>query len=325
MPATHAPYTNANLEFWEIHDLLTEGHAALGRFHGWSFCRFENWRYRLHPHRLAEDPAYLAKLAEVWRDGSGRVVAVAISESGGDDIHVLARLGCRWIEPEVYGWIGETWAAGHPRIETMVEFDDAERKALLASLGYRYDGDDGYTRRYDLDRVRLDDALPEGWAVQDILADRDRAGRAAAIGAGFHADFVLSDRYLARWESARGAPGYRPELELSVVNREGVHGAGCIGWVDLRNRVGEVEPVATHPAYRRRGLATAMIRECFRRMRELGLRAAFIGSGPEPNPSNRLYESLGPADKRVDERWVRELADGPHAAAKSLDAAMAAP
>ncbi|MCP4756504.1 MAG: GNAT family N-acetyltransferase [Proteobacteria bacterium] len=33
--------------------------------------------------------------------------------------------------------------------------------------------------------------------------------------------------------------------------------------MDEKNRVGEVEPMATHPSFQRRGFATAMITECF--------------------------------------------------------------
>ncbi len=100
MPFTHAPYTDSNLEFWEIHDLLTEAYAALGHFLGWSFCRSETWRYRVHAERQAQDPGYLCGLAEVWRDASGKLVALAISENGGDDIHVLTRLN--WCQNETH-------------------------------------------------------------------------------------------------------------------------------------------------------------------------------------------------------------------------------
>ena len=61
---------------------------------------------------------------------------------------------------------------------------------------------------------------------------------------------------------------------------------------DEANRRGIVEPVCTHPAHRRRGLAKALIRERLRRLQHLGVTNVYVDTG-DMVPANRLYESVG--------------------------------
>ena len=176
-------------------------------------------------------------------------------------------------------------------------------------MGFICKGECEYLRHYDLSVLPGQIDLPpdneNGWVVQDVLVDRNLEERARVMGSAFRSNFVLDQDYLLKWDATRQAPGYRPQLELAAVQDGRVFGAVCFGWVDLRNMVGELEPVGTHPGYRRRGLASALITEGFKRMHALGITKVFIASGAEPNPSNRLYESLHPVEKQVFEHWVK--------------------
>jgi ribosomal protein S18 acetylase RimI-like enzyme len=308
MPNSHQPYSDRNFEFWEIHDLLTESYAQTGRVNMWSFCRFENWRYRIHSTQQRRNVRYLTKLARLWRGEKGYLLGLALSEDDMDDIHVIVRPGRKDVEREIYTWINTELAQRNPRVETFTDTEDHERRQLLADMGYRCQGELEYLRHFDLRSPKLpefDNTIETGWRVQDVLVDRNLEERARVIGSAFRANFVLDQDYLLKWDATRQAPGYRPYLELAAVRDQSEYGAVCFGWVDLKNHVGEIEPVGTHPHVRRRGLASAVIHECFNRMRAMGLVTAFIASGAEPNPSNRLYETLQPAQKQVFERWVK--------------------
>jgi ribosomal protein S18 acetylase RimI-like enzyme len=210
-------------------------------------------------------------------------------------------------------------------VETFADTQDDARRQLLDDLGFICKGESEYLRHYDLTAIshpenrdvgissvtplernaHHDEVDQNGWVVQGVLVDRNLEERARVMGCAFRSNFVLDQDYLLKWDAARQAPGYRPYLELAVVQDQKVFAAVCFGWIDLRNMVGELEPVGTHPGYRRRGLASAVITEGFHRMASMGIKRAFIASGAEPNPSNRLYESLHPVQKQVFEHWVK--------------------
>ena len=61
----------------------------------------------------------------------------------------------------------------------------------------------------------------------------------------------------------------------------------CGMWYEPVHRIAYVEPVATDPAYRRMGLASAAILEGIRRCGELGATVACVGA------IRPIYQSIG--------------------------------
>ncbi len=66
----------------------------------------------------------------------------------------------------------------------------------------------------------------------------------------------------------------------------------ALAWLDADNRVGELEPVGTHPDHRRRGLASAVCLLALRRLREEGAARAIVYSWAD-SPAQALYRSIG--------------------------------
>jgi ribosomal protein S18 acetylase RimI-like enzyme len=68
-----------------------------------------------------------------------------------------------------------------------------------------------------------------------------------------------------------------------------------MGWIEENDpQAGYIEPMGTHADYRRRGFATCLAKECFKRLWRKGVKNVSIASHAEPNISNFLYESLNP-------------------------------
>ena len=61
----------------------------------------------------------------------------------------------------------------------------------------------------------------------------------------------------------------------------------CGLWVEPATKVAYVEPVATDPDYRRRGLGKAAVLEAIRRAQQLGATRAIVNSGLE------FYRAIG--------------------------------
>jgi ribosomal protein S18 acetylase RimI-like enzyme len=92
-----------------------------------------------------------------------------------------------------------------------------------------------------------------------------------------------------------------------IVSPDGQQVAASLVWIDPVNESAEIDPLGTHPDYRRRGLARAILRESFRRMQARGLRYAYIAANAANPVSNQLYASLQPVETYDGHSWVKHL------------------
>jgi GNAT superfamily N-acetyltransferase len=129
-----------------------------------------------------------------------------------------------------------------------------------AAHGYGTDpaslGDSGYwTQLNERDLTDVEQpALPDGFRFRTA----DEAGPEAAVQA--HVDAWAPSAYSAEaYEGVRRTAAYRGDLHVLVEAPDGTMAASTIMWLDDVNRTAEFEPVGTHPGYRRRGLARAML------------------------------------------------------------------
>jgi ribosomal protein S18 acetylase RimI-like enzyme len=133
--------------------------------------------------------------------------------------------------------------------------------------------------------------LPAGYRIREVSGDKDAAGWVAVHRSAFPGSRFDAAR---RSQLMRVHP-YRPDLDLVVEAPDGSLAAYCLGWYDQRNRVGEFEPVGTHPEHRRLGLAAAVNTAVLHRFTAAGGQRAVVyarGDAAYPVP-RRLYESLG--------------------------------
>ncbi len=69
--------------------------------------------------------------------------------------------------------------------------------------------------------------------------------------------------------------------------------SSCIGWLDPVNKIAEIEPLGTRPAFARMGLARAVVLEVLRRMRAHGMETALVYGTHANEPARQLYLSAG--------------------------------
>ena len=101
--------------------------------------------------------------------------------------------------------------------------------------------------------------------------------------------------------TAEGAQGvrqtatYRGDLHILVEAPDGTMASSTIMWLDEANKTAEFEPVGTHPGYRRRGLARAMLLHGMQLARAAGatqMTVACLGAPGHPK-ARGLYYSVG--------------------------------
>jgi ribosomal protein S18 acetylase RimI-like enzyme len=131
---------------------------------------------------------------------------------------------------------------------------------------------------------------PAGYRLRTV-GEGDIERRVEVHRAAFHPSRVTVESYR---NVVRTWP-YRADLDCVAESLDGSFAAYTLCWYDDENRVGEFEPVGTHPDHRRRGLARAVNLDALRRLRDAGAEHAIVlcrGDDRHPAPK-LLYESVG--------------------------------
>jgi GNAT superfamily N-acetyltransferase len=195
---------------------------------------------------------------------------------------------------EVIDWYDGV-AAG---IERTVSPSAADEFALArwAAHGYATDplalGENGtWTQLNERDLTDVEPpVLPAGFRFRTA----EEAGPQAAVQA--HQDAWAPSTYTAEsYQGVRQTAGYRGDLHVLVEAPDATMASSTIMWLDEVNRTAEFEPVGTHPGYRRRGLARAMLLHGMRLARAAGATHTTVAClGAPGHPGARgLYYSVG--------------------------------
>jgi hypothetical protein len=292
------PYTNSDAEFAEMRRLLADSNAALGWPLNWTFSRLDNWRYASWDRTDDE----FRQLAQLWRKGE-RLLGFTVLEGPDGWLTLQVRPEARALEPAMLEWAEARFQGERSVLEVVCAADDHRRIELLSARGYTLQGPAENMRAYDPALPRDPVALPPGYAFSDLAMFTDSAAYCQLERVAFNNDYIDGNWFRGK----TSAPGYDPRLHVIVLSPQGAPVAVAHGWADETTGTAEIDPVATHPDHRRLHLAQAAILEAFRRLAARGVRVAWIGSGPEPNPSNLLYESLKPLKTWRYQQWAKAL------------------
>jgi mycothiol synthase len=290
-------YTFSDTEFKEMWQLLIDCYSITGKLHSWPFAELENWHYATWD----EPPEYFMDRVHLWRNEAGELVGFCTFYH--ETTYLQVHPEYRFIEAGMLDWVERNWGGEGARIETHAYQYDSERKKLLVQRGYEDLGAAGNMHVYDISRPYPVLDLPPGFRIESLAENGDYDDRVATERTVFGSDYL--DRNWFKGKSS--APSYSFDWDLSVISPEGQHVAFALAWIDRQNRAAQIDPVGTHPDYRRRGFAKALLSECFGRLHAAGIRRAYIESAPEPNISNRLYDSLQPVERYQANRWVKRL------------------
>ena len=221
----------------------------------------------------------------VWEDG-GEPVAFAwvrLPSTLQYEIHPSQR--DLELHDEVVAWFEAT--AEGDELRTSSLSTDHARLAVLARHGYGPSGerDMAYHVR-DLSDLP-DPVVAEGYRLRTV-GPKDLERRVAAHRAAFAPSRVTSESYAA----VQAAWPYDPRLDCVVQAPDGTFASFCLAWLDGANRVGELEPVGTHPDHRRTGLARTVCLFALGRLRQHGAAHAVVYAWA-PSAGKEVYESIG--------------------------------
>jgi ribosomal protein S18 acetylase RimI-like enzyme len=182
----------------------------------------------------------------------------------------------------------EAARAGATELQADVMDVHGELRGALEARGYSLVADEGMEHM-----LRPLDDLPavppvDGFELRAVRLPEELEARVDVHRAAFAPSRVTPESYgnvVAR------AP-YRQELDWVAVAPDGRHAAFCLVWLDAENGLAEMEPVGTHPDFRRRGLASAVCLAALAEARRLGAREGLVYA-VTGDPSVSVYESIG--------------------------------
>jgi mycothiol synthase len=279
-------------DYWLVRNLLIETYPITPTGFNWEIRRWDGWRY------YNEDPSWNPRweeLVHLWITEDDKLVGAVHPEAGGD-AHLELHPDHRYIEEEMIAW-----AEGHLAVPTegdgrrllsIFAFEyDSPRCHLLEKRDYVKTSSWGVNRRLRLGNQPLPQpVLTEGYILRSTRPDGGDDHRVAdVLNTGFGRDRHTAKEFAT---FVRTSPSYRHDLNLVAEAPDGSF-ASLVGVTyDEANRRGIFEPVCTHPAHRRKGLARALMYEGLRRLRSLGATDIYVESGGDV-PPNRLYDSVG--------------------------------
>ncbi|GAA1891515.1 GNAT family N-acetyltransferase [Asanoa iriomotensis] len=200
-------------------------------------------------------------------------------------------------------------------LERTVSPTTAEEFALerWAAHGYETDvealGDTGdWTQLNERELTDVEEpSLPAGFRFRTADQVRPEAVVRAHVDAWTPSAYTIQS-----YAAVRRTAAYRGDLHVLVEAPDGTMAASTIMWLDEANTTVEFEPVGTHPAFRRLGLARAMMLHGMRLARAAGAtHATVVCLGAPGHPKARaLYYGLGFRELSRDAPLVRTAKAG---------------
>lgn len=298
MKTSHRDYSESSGDFNQLARFVIENNQLVPALSTWALGRLVDWKYGLYEGKTAY-PAFTDQNAHLWVDGYGYLVGFAISENGGAEFAVVTLEGYRFLYEEIVRWVLDTWRGRGSEWSTELTEHQVAEAGVLESLGFAK-GSTFYTRRFDLmQEPTTRFPLQDGFIIVDMATHPDYKAQRVLRDDAFKDRRDMTEAELRRelrfYNHGHAGPLYHAPTDLCVMAPDGRFVAGCEALIDAHNRVVEIERVCTHSDFRQRGFARAVIQECLRRLRAMGMQSAYItGYSPE---AIALYGSMGAVEE----------------------------
>lgn len=234
----------------------------------------------------------------------GRVVGVIHPEDHPAFCHLQAHPGTAAVKESLVGWAeahlgGMSETFGGPVLGIWVPDPDPGLEAILEEHGFERTEHREAMATRTLTRRLPDVILRDGYRLATLADENDLREVNRVLWRGFGHDGPPPDAEIPGRERMQHSPHFRKDLNVVAIDEDGHYVAYAGVWLDPVNRLAMVEPVATDPDHRRRGLASAAIVEGLRRAHAEGAIVAWVGADLP------VYASLGFVVTCHNTLWVK--------------------
>jgi len=232
----------------------------------------------------------------LWTDAhADRLVGWALlsPEQDAFDVYTLPALRGSLSEYEMLKAVVDEMSGLDELNNVWVADDDDVRIQWLEKHGFKVVDDHLIQFKRSLSGTLEGPQLPDGYCLRASRGDEvDARSRAVASHAAFKSGKPF-EQYWLRTLRFTQSPVYVPEHEIFVMAPNGQVAAYCIIWTDELTKVGQFEPVGTHPDFQRKGLGKSLLFEGLRRLKSEGMTEACVCAEHDNLPAVGLYEAVG--------------------------------
>lgn len=288
-------------DFPAISDFLYSLYQPYNGDHSWLQPM---WEYA-YTHALFDD-ASVGKIG-LWEE-SGTIVGVALYELYLGEAFFPVHPDHAHLKPEMLEYaelnLTGTTDDGERRLRVFVSEFDTDFERVVRARGYEKEP----RAHRPMSRFEIRDPfpsidVPDGFRLMSLADDNDLVKLDRVLWRGFNHPGEPPEDDLAGRKKMQSGPHFRKDLSMVVEAPDGAFAAFGGLWFDPVNNLGYVEPVATDPDYRRRGLATAAVLEGIRRCGDLGATEAYVGTDLP------VYLAMGFETLHVLNAWTRTITE----------------
>ena len=288
-------------DFDRISDFLTRHYRPGNRDGNW----FQPvWEYA-YTHPWFDESA-LGRIG-IW-EVEGQIVGVATYEMRLGEAFFHTHPDYGHLKPEMLVYAEENLAGinddGERYLKAYVNDFDTPVEQFVRSRGYRTEPRSHRPMsQFEIPSPYPPICLPYGFRVKSLAEDNDLRKIDRVLYRGFnHPGEPPADGIEGRKKMQSGRH-FRLDLNVVVEAPTGDFVSFGGMWYDAVNRFGYVEPVATDPDYRRRGLGSAAVLDSIRRCGEQGATVAYVGS------DRPFYRSIGFSRLFTQNCWRKRFDD----------------
>jgi mycothiol synthase len=295
-------------DYWSIRQFLRDVFVQNDRRElGWPLYRWDYWRWFVNDHVCHFN---LRAALFLWHTSDGSLAAVLHPDGPGEALlEVAPTFRSPELEVELMTMAETHYAvqqpAGTQQLTIWAHAGDALRQQVLQRRGYRRGAYPVYQRRRSLDVSLPTITPPPGYTIRTLGDTAEHPARSWLAWQAVHPDRPAESYTDEGWyRHLQRAPLYRRDLDLVAVAPNGELAAFCTLWFDDATRSAAIEPLGTHPAHRRRGLARAIISAGLEQVRDMGATLCTVDSSSEA--PGACVVSLGFNEYDLIEPWSKQ-------------------
>jgi GNAT superfamily N-acetyltransferase len=237
----------------------------------------------------------------IWED-SGKIVGLATYEDKLGSAYFSLDKEYAILKQEMLSYAA-TELSADGKLRALIPDIDVEFQLVASKNGFRPSESREYNSVYDIELDSINYDLPDGYTVSNLASGYDirKYGRVLWKGFNHEGEPPESEQEIReRMKSLIGGPHANLELKIAAISPQGDYVSYCGMWYERGTENALVEPVATDPAYRLKGLGKAAVLEGIRQCGILGAKRAYVGS------CQQFYYNIGFRPLPPSTWWVRK-------------------